>query len=81
MGNGGLSGKPLRDRSTDILQYLYAQSGTNLPLVGSGGIFTAADARDKLDAGATLLEIWTGFIYVGPGLAKTVAGEGGKFKL
>lgn len=67
---GGLSGKPLRDRSTEVIAAVYQQTGGRLPIIGSGGIFTAQDAYDKIRAGATLVEIYTALIYKGPGLLR-----------
>ena len=72
MGAGGLSGKPLQQRSTEIIQYIHQRTGGTLPIIGSGGIFTAADAREKLAAGAALTEVWTGFIYEGPFIVKKI---------
>ncbi|RYY89112.1 MAG: quinone-dependent dihydroorotate dehydrogenase [Chitinophagaceae bacterium] len=72
IGAGGLSGKPLRERSTAVLQHLTKRASGSIPIIGSGGIFTAADAKEKLDAGATLVEVWTGFIYEGPTIAKRI---------
>lgn len=72
IGAGGLSGAPLRQRSTDVIRYIRERSGGALPIVGSGGIFTAADAREKFDAGAILVQVWTGFIYEGPGIVKKI---------
>lgn len=66
IGAGGLSGAPLRDRATEVVQYLAEHSGDSIPIIASGGIFTAEDAREKLKAGASLVQIWTGFIYEGP---------------
>ncbi len=66
IGAGGLSGAPLRDRATEIVRYLTERSGGRLPVIASGGIFTAADAREKITAGASLVQVWTGFIYEGP---------------
>jgi dihydroorotate dehydrogenase len=66
IGAGGLSGAPLREQATEVVQYLCAQTGGRVPVIASGGIFTAADARDKLEAGAVLVQVWTGFIYEGP---------------
>jgi dihydroorotate dehydrogenase len=66
IGAGGLSGAPLRERSTEVVRYLAAQTGGRIPIIASGGIFTAADAREKMDAGAALVQVWTGFIYEGP---------------
>lgn len=63
---GGLSGKPLRERSTEIITRIYRQTGGSLPIIGSGGIFTAKDAYDKIRAGASLVEIYTALIYEGP---------------
>lgn len=68
MGAGGISGRPLRERSTEILRKIYARTGGTLPLVASGGVFSAEDALEKVNAGASLVQIWTGFIYTGPGL-------------
>ncbi len=70
MGNGGLSGKPLRDNSTRVIRYLAEKSGKAFPIIGVGGIFTAEDAIEKLEAGADLLQVYTGFIYEGPAIAK-----------
>lgn len=69
IGNGGLSGLPIKGQSTAVLQYLCKQLGGTIPVIASGGIFTSQDAREKLDAGASLLQVWTGFIYEGPGIA------------
>jgi dihydroorotate dehydrogenase len=63
---GGLSGKPLRARSTEVVSRAYVQTGGKLPIIGSGGIFTAADAYEKIRAGASLVEIYTALIYEGP---------------
>ncbi|MDQ6423309.1 quinone-dependent dihydroorotate dehydrogenase [Paenibacillus sp. LHD-117] len=67
---GGLSGKPLTRRSTDVIAAVYRQTGGKLPIIGSGGIFTAQDAYDKIRAGASLVEIYTALIYKGPGLLR-----------
>jgi dihydroorotate dehydrogenase len=67
---GGLSGAPLRDRATDIVRYLYSHTEGKLPIVGVGGVFNAADAFEKLAAGASLVQVYTGFIYEGPLLAR-----------
>jgi dihydroorotate dehydrogenase len=66
IGAGGLSGAPLRERATEVVRYLCAGLGGRIPVIASGGIFTAADAREKLDSGASLVQVWTGFIYEGP---------------
>ena len=74
-GSGGLSGKPLRDRSTEVIRYLSDRSDRSFPIIGVGGIHSAQDAREKLAAGATLLQLYTGFIYEGPGLIKRILKE------
>ena len=71
-GAGGLSGKPLMERSTEVLQYLTSQLQNKIPVIASGGIFTGADAKEKLNAGASLLQVWTGFIYEGPSIVKNI---------
>jgi dihydroorotate dehydrogenase len=72
IGNGGLSGKPLQKRSTELIQYLHQKTAGNLPIIGSGGILTVGDAEEKLSAGASLIEVWTGFIYEGPFIVCTI---------
>jgi len=72
MGAGGVSGKPVRDRSTEVIRYLHQKSGGTFPIVGVGGIFTADDALEKLQAGASLVQVYTGFIYEGPAMAKRI---------
>ncbi len=69
---GGLSGKPLRARSTDVIRYLHTKSNGNFPIIGVGGIHSPADAVEKLEAGASLVQVYTGFIYEGPGLVKRI---------
>lgn len=69
---GGISGAPLRQRSTEVIHYLYQRTGGQLPIVGVGGIFTAEDAWDKITAGATLLQTYTGWIYEGPWMVQRV---------
>ena len=69
---GGLSGSPLRARSTEVLRILRAH--TSLPIIASGGVMSAESAREKLDAGASLVQIYTGFIYRGPGLIRDIVG-------
>ena len=71
-GAGGLSGRPLRARATEVIRYLARRSGGNLPIIGAGGIHSAHDAQEKLAAGATLVQLYTGFIYEGPGLVKQI---------
>jgi dihydroorotate dehydrogenase len=71
-GAGGLSGAPLRKRSTEIIRYIHEKTGGSIPLIASGGIFTAADAQEKLNAGAALVQVWTGFVYEGPAMVKKI---------
>lgn len=72
MGAGGLSGLPLKQRSTEIIQYIHQKTKGQLPVIASGGIFTGEDAKEKLAAGATLVQVWTGFVYEGPGIVKNI---------
>jgi dihydroorotate dehydrogenase len=72
IGNGGLSGKPLTSRATEVIRYLRKGFGSGFPIIGVGGIMTAADALEKLDAGADLVQLYTGFIYEGPALIKRI---------
>ncbi|WP_132052952.1 quinone-dependent dihydroorotate dehydrogenase [Pseudocnuella soli] len=72
IGAGGLSGAPLRERATEVVQYLCSRLQGQIPVIASGGIFTADDAAEKLGAGAALCEVWTGFIYKGPSIAKDI---------
>ncbi|MEC7264307.1 MAG: quinone-dependent dihydroorotate dehydrogenase, partial [Bacteroidota bacterium] len=69
---GGLSGKPLRKRSTEVIRFLSEKSNKAFPIIGVGGIHSAEDALEKLDAGADLVQLYTGFIYEGPGLIKKI---------
>ncbi len=69
---GGLSGKPLRNRSTDVIRFLSEKSGKSFPIIGVGGIMTPEDALEKLEAGADLIQLWTGFVYEGPALVKRI---------
>lgn len=69
---GGLSGLPLRNRSTEIVKYIYQKSNGRIPIIASGGVFSFADAKEKFDAGASLVQVWTGFIYEGPGIVKKI---------
>lgn len=71
-GEGGLSGKPLRERSTEVIRYLVEKSGGRIPVIGVGGIIDQADAIEKLKAGASLVQVYTGFIYEGPFLVKRI---------
>ncbi|MEZ0484769.1 quinone-dependent dihydroorotate dehydrogenase [Fibrella aquatica] len=72
MGAGGVSGKPVKARSTEVIRYLHTKSNGAFPIIGVGGIQTAADAQEKLDAGASLVQVYTGFIYEGPALASKI---------
>jgi dihydroorotate dehydrogenase len=72
IGAGGLSGRPVRDRSTEIVRYLHHKTMGRIPIIASGGIFTGADAKEKQEAGASLVQVWTGFIYEGPGIVKKI---------
>lgn len=69
---GGLSGKPLTNRSTEVIRFLAEKSNKAFPIIGVGGIHSAEDAIEKLEAGADLLQLYTGFIYEGPGLIKRI---------
>ncbi|MEX1002150.1 MAG: quinone-dependent dihydroorotate dehydrogenase [Crocinitomicaceae bacterium] len=72
IGNGGLSGKPLKNKSTEVIRYLAEKSNKAFPIIGVGGIHSAEDALEKLNAGADLVQIYTGFIYEGPKLVKRI---------
>jgi dihydroorotate dehydrogenase len=81
---GGLSGKPIANRSNEVISKIYRHSGGKLPIIGVGGIFTAEDAFEKIAAGASLIQGYTGFVYSGPsfaidivsGLAKIIKNRG-----
>ena len=72
---GGLSGKPLRSRSTEVIRFLSEKSNKAFPIIGVGGIHTKEDAIEKLEAGASLVQLYTGFIYEGPQLIKKINSE------
>ncbi|WP_282043217.1 quinone-dependent dihydroorotate dehydrogenase [Winogradskyella flava] len=72
IGNGGLSGQPIKSKSTRVIKYLADKSNKAFPIIGVGGIHSAEDALEKLDAGADLVQIYTGFIYEGPSLIKRI---------
>jgi dihydroorotate dehydrogenase len=72
IGNGGLSGQPITDKSTRVIKYLADKSNKAFPIIGVGGIHSAKDALDKIEAGADLVQIYTGFIYEGPSLIKSI---------
>jgi dihydroorotate dehydrogenase len=70
--SGGLSGRPLRARSTEVVRHLYRQTRGALPIIGVGGVFNTDDAWEKITAGATLIQIYTGLVFEGPGLAAQI---------
>lgn len=72
IGNGGLSGSPVRERSTEVIRYLSKKSGGKVTIIGVGGIASAADALEKLEAGATLVQVYSGMVYAGPGLVRDI---------
>jgi dihydroorotate dehydrogenase len=75
LGNGGLSGKPLTARATEVIKYLRSHLGPGFPIIGVGGIMSPEDAISKLEAGADLIQLYTGFIYEGPGFVKRINKE------
>lgn len=72
IGNGGLSGKPLQNKSTEFISFLREKLGKTYPIIGVGGIMSPQDALDKIDAGADLIQIYTGFVYEGPSIVKKI---------
>ena len=72
IGAGGLSGKPLNEKSNRITHHIYLKTKGAIPIISSGGIFTSFDAKEKFDRGASLVQVWTGFIYEGPGIVKKI---------
>ncbi len=72
IGAGGLSGLPLKDRATEMVQYISQKTKGKIPIIASGGIFTGEDAQEKLQAGACLIQVWTGFVYEGPSIVKKI---------
>jgi dihydroorotate dehydrogenase len=72
IGAGGLSGKPVRARSTEVIAYLHQKSNGAFPIIGVGGIYTADDAIEKMKAGASLVQVYSGFIYEGPSMVKKI---------
>jgi dihydroorotate dehydrogenase len=72
IGAGGLSGKPVTARSTEVIRYIHQKTNGTIPMIAVGGIFTAADAIEKLNSGASLVQVYTGFIYEGPGMVKRI---------
>ena len=75
LGAGGISGRPLTKRSTEVIRYLYEKSNAAFPIIGVGGIHSPEDAIEKLKAGASLIQLYTGFIYEGPSLIKQINKE------
>jgi len=72
LGPGGLSGLPLKKKSTETVKQIHSKTNGQIPIIASGGIFTGEDAKEKIDAGASLVQVWTGFIYEGPGIVKKI---------
>ncbi|WPQ63160.1 quinone-dependent dihydroorotate dehydrogenase [Chitinophaga sancti] len=72
IGAGGLSGLPVKEKATEVIRYISKKTKGSIPIIAVGGIFTAADAQEKLDAGASLVQVYTGFIYEGPAIAKKI---------
>jgi len=72
IGSGGLSGKPLREDANRITNYIHQKTKGTIPLISSGGIFSSKDAKEKFNAGADLVQVWTGFIYEGPAIVKKI---------
>ena len=72
IGAGGLSGKPLQKKSGEVVRYIHQKTNGKIPVIGSGGIFTGEDAVQKMNDGAVLVQVWTGFIYEGPGIVKKI---------
>lgn len=75
IGVGGLSGLPVREQCTELVQEIHRLTGGKIPIIGSGGIFTGIHAAEKFKAGATLVQVWTGFIYEGPAIVKKMGRE------
>lgn len=72
IGAGGLSGLPVKQRSTEVVKYICDKTNRQLPVIASGGVFSPDDAKEKLDSGGSLVQVWTGFIYEGPGIVKRI---------
>lgn len=72
IGMGGLSGKPIAKRSTELLEYLVKHTENKIPIISSGGIFSGEDAADRFNRGAALVQVWTGFIYEGPSIVNNI---------
>ena len=72
IGAGGLSGLPLQKRSSELIKYIHTHTQGQLPIIGSGGVFSGKDAVEKIQAGSSLVQVWTGFIYEGPGIVQKI---------
>lgn len=72
LGPGGVSGAPVRDRSTEVIRFLHKASGGSFPIIGVGGVDSAVSAREKLDAGAVLVQVYSGLVYEGPGMVRRI---------
>ena len=72
IGAGGLSGLPIKQRATDMVKYIHTKTDGKIPIIASGGIFTGEDAAENLTAGASLVQVWTGFVYEGPAIVKNI---------
>jgi dihydroorotate dehydrogenase len=72
IGNGGLSGKPLLKKSNEVISFLRSKLGKNYPIIGVGGVMSVDDAIEKINAGADLIQLYTGFVYEGPGIVKRI---------
>ena len=72
IGKGGLSGLPLKERSTEVVKYICDKTEGKIPVIASGGIFTGDDAKEKINVGASMVQVWTGFIYEGPSIVKKI---------
>jgi len=72
IGAGGLSGKPLQQKATEVARYIQQRSNGSLPFIASGGIFTGADGIEKVESGASLVQVWTGFVFEGPSIVKNI---------
>ncbi len=72
IGAGGLSGAPVKEKSTEVVRYIHQKTNGCIPIIASGGIFSGPDAAEKISAGASLVQVWTGFIYEGPAIVKNI---------
>ena len=72
IGLGGLTGLPIKDMSTDMIRYIYQKSSGTIPIIAVGGIMSPGDAIEKIEAGASLIQLYTGFVYSGPLLVKRI---------